>query len=100
MPFSQEMKELADKIFVNSAEPIRQRTELELQQAARASASRNTGVAGLMQTRLEIHEKELRELANVRLNSYKTVLEQAKQAPSQQDIEFMLTVSRRSRARE
>ena len=90
MPFSQEMKELAEKIFISELEPIRKRTEMELQQVTRASASRNISPSGVIQDQITIHEKELRELANVRLNSYKTVLAQAKQPLSHEDIEYIL----------
>jgi hypothetical protein len=90
MPFSQEMKELADKIYISELEPIRKLTEVELQQATRGAAARNISPSGVIQNQLSIHEKELRALANARLNSYKTVLAQARQPLSQQEIEFTL----------
>ncbi len=84
------MKELADKIYISELEPIRKKTEMELQQVTRASASRNISPSGVIQNQLSIHEKELRELAIARLNSYKTVLAQANQPLSQENIEFIL----------
>ena len=47
MPFSQEMKELADKIYISELEPIRKRTEMELQQVTRASADRDISSSGV-----------------------------------------------------
>ncbi len=90
LSFSQEMKGLADKIFISKLEPIRKRTEVELQQVTRASSARNISPSGVIQNQLSIHEKELRELANARLNSYKTVLAQAKHPLTQEDIEFII----------
>jgi len=71
-------------------EPIRKQTEMELQQVTRASAARNISPSGAIQNQLSIHEKELRELASARLDSYKTVLAQANQPLSQEDIEFII----------
>src|SRR5260370_7755789 len=86
------MKGLADKIFISKLEPIRKRTEVELQQVTRASSARNISPSGVIQNQLSIHEKELRELANARLNSYKTVLAQAKHPLTQEDIKFIIRV--------
>jgi len=90
MPFSQEMRELADKIFISELEPIRKQAGIELQQVTRSSAARNISPSGVITNQLGIHEKELRDLANARLNSYKTVLAQAKQPLIQEDIEFII----------
>jgi hypothetical protein len=90
MPFSEEMKKLADNIFIRDSGPIRQRFGAELQRVIRASAARQISPAGAVQNQLDVQEEELRELADARLNSYTAVLKQAKQQIRHEDIDFIV----------
>lgn len=90
MPLSQQMKELADKIFISELEPIRRRNEEELQQVIRSSATQGLSPVGIVHKQFAIHEKALREISTTRLDSCKKVLEQAKEGLAEADIQIIV----------